>query len=115
MTFWQALFDRIGHLLEIGFDAAWRAIFGNSNRDPELSEAFTVGVIALGAKLAKADGRVTRDEITAFKQVFHVPPEAEKNVGQLFNLARKCFEQRFIHVIISMDSFYIFQIFKRFN
>ncbi len=89
MTFWQALFDRIGHLLEIGFDAAWRAIFGNPNRDPELSEAFTVGVIALGAKLAKADGQVTRDEITAFKQVFHVPPEAEKNVGQLFNLARQ--------------------------
>jgi hypothetical protein len=34
---------------------------------------FTVGVIALGAKMAKADGIVTRDEVTAFKEVFKVP------------------------------------------
>ncbi len=51
--------------------------------------AFTIGVIVLGAKMAKADGRVTRDEIRAFKQVFHVPPEELPNVGRLFNQARK--------------------------
>ena len=89
MDFWRALFDRIGHLLEKGFDAAWRAGFRDGDRDPERSEAFTVGVVALGAKLAKADGRVTRDEITAFKQVFHVPKSEERNVGRLFNLARQ--------------------------
>ena len=32
--------------------------------------AFTVGVIALGAKMAKADGVVTMDEVNAFKEVF---------------------------------------------
>ena len=37
--------------------------------------AFTIGVIVLGAKMAKADGRVTRDEVAAFKQVFHVPAD----------------------------------------
>ncbi|MEO1193464.1 MAG: TerB family tellurite resistance protein [Pseudomonadota bacterium] len=51
--------------------------------------AFTVGVIVLGAKMAKADGQVTPDEVRAFKEVFHVPPEEEKNVGRLFNLARR--------------------------
>ncbi len=51
--------------------------------------AFTVGVIVLGAKIAKVDGQVTPDEVRAFKQVFHVPPEEEKNVGRLFNLARR--------------------------
>ncbi len=51
--------------------------------------AFTIGVIVLGAKMAKADGVVTRDEIDAFKQVFHIPPEEMKNVGRLFNQARK--------------------------
>ncbi|MEQ8653109.1 MAG: TerB family tellurite resistance protein [Kiloniellales bacterium] len=51
--------------------------------------AFTVGVIVLGAKIAKVDGKVTPDEVRAFKQVFHVPPEEEKNVGRLFNLARR--------------------------
>ena len=51
--------------------------------------AFTIGVIVLGAKMAKADGRVTRDEVDAFKQVFHVPLDELKNVGRLFNQARK--------------------------
>ncbi|MFQ5774227.1 MAG: TerB family tellurite resistance protein [Kiloniellaceae bacterium] len=51
--------------------------------------AFTIGVIVLGAKMAKADGRVTRDEIEAFKQVFHVPREELRNVGRLFNQARR--------------------------
>jgi len=51
--------------------------------------AFTIGVIVLGAKMAKADGTVTRDEIDAFKQVFRIPPEEMKNVGRLFNQARR--------------------------
>ncbi|RMD65368.1 MAG: molecular chaperone DjiA, partial [Alphaproteobacteria bacterium] len=51
--------------------------------------AFTIGVIVLGAKMAKADGRVTRDEIRAFKEVFRIPPEELKNVGRLFDRARR--------------------------
>lgn len=51
--------------------------------------AFTVGVIALGAKMAKADGRVTRDEVAAFRQVFRVPREQEALVGRIFNAARR--------------------------
>lgn len=50
--------------------------------------AFTIGVIALAAKLAKADGTVSRDEVDVFKRVFPVPREEEANVGQLFNLAK---------------------------
>lgn len=51
--------------------------------------AFTVGVIVLGAKMAKADGVVHRVEIDAFRQVFHVPPEELKNVGRLFDVAKR--------------------------
>jgi len=51
--------------------------------------AFTIGVIALAAKLAKADGTVTRDEVDVFKRVFPVPREEEANVGHLFNLAKQ--------------------------
>jgi DnaJ like chaperone protein len=51
--------------------------------------AFTIGVIVLGAKMAKADGVVTKDEIQAFRQVFQVPPEEINNVGKVFNQARK--------------------------
>jgi DnaJ like chaperone protein len=51
--------------------------------------AFTIGVIVLSAKMAKADGVVTRDEVQAFREVFHVPPEEIKNVGRIFDMARK--------------------------
>lgn len=51
--------------------------------------AFTVAAIALGAKMAKADGMVTRDEVDAFKQVFHVPQDEMQNVGRIFDQARK--------------------------
>lgn len=51
--------------------------------------AFTIGVIALAAKLAKADGTVTRDEVEAFKRVFPVPHGEDANVGHLFNLAKQ--------------------------
>jgi len=37
------------------------------DRDGTRQIAFTIGVIVLGAKMAKADGRVTNDEIDAFK------------------------------------------------
>lgn len=51
--------------------------------------AFTVGVIALGAKMAKADGVVTDDEVSAFKDVFKVPEGEMKNVARVFNLAKQ--------------------------
>jgi DnaJ like chaperone protein len=56
---------------------------------PEKSVAFTIAVIALGAKLAKADGQVTTDEVRAFRQVFVIPPEEEQNAARVFNLARQ--------------------------
>lgn len=56
---------------------------------PEKSVAFTIGMIALGAKMAKADGVVTEDEIRAFKQVFHVAERDMVAVARVFNLARQ--------------------------
>ena len=51
--------------------------------------AFTIAVIVLGAKMAKADGQVTRDEVTAFREVFQVPPEEIKNVARVFDQAKR--------------------------
>src|SRR5439155_25397422 len=56
---------------------------------PEKSLAFTIGVIALGAKMAKADGVVTGDEVAAFKRVFQVPEEELAGVAKVFNLAKQ--------------------------
>ncbi|MTH97944.1 molecular chaperone DjiA [Roseibium sp. RKSG952] len=53
------------------------------------SVGFTVAMIALSAKMAKADGIVTNDEIIAFRDLFDVPPGEERNVARLFNLAQQ--------------------------
>ncbi len=66
-----------------------RAVPEGEAADATKRVAFTIAVIVLGAKMAKADGRVTRDEIAAFKQVFRIPPEEVGNVGRLFNQARR--------------------------
>jgi DnaJ like chaperone protein len=51
--------------------------------------AFTVGVIALGAKMARVDGEVTGHEVEAFRSFFHVPQAEEKNVERFFNIAKR--------------------------
>jgi DnaJ like chaperone protein len=62
---------------------------GEAGADATKRIAFTIAVIVLGAKMAKADGVVTRDEVNAFRQVFHIPPHELKNVGRVFDRARR--------------------------
>ncbi len=59
--------------------------------DPETRKrvAFSVAMIALSAKMAKADGVVTEDEVRAFQEIFEIPPEEAKHVSQLYNLAKQ--------------------------
>src|SRR5215469_8679461 len=61
----------------------------DSDNSPQPQIAFTIGVIALGAKMAKADGVVTSDEIIAFKEVFKVPKGEMENVSRVFDLAKQ--------------------------
>lgn len=78
MTLWQQIL------------AGFKAMFGGGRAvAPQRSVAFTVAVIALAAKMAKADGRVTHDEIRAFRQSFHVPPQQISQVARVFDLARR--------------------------
>lgn len=65
------------------------AHYGTARPEATRQVAFTIGVIVLGAKMAKADGLVTPDEIRAFREVFQVPPHELKNVGRIFDLARR--------------------------
>lgn len=50
---------------------------------------FTIAVIALSAKMAKADGTVSIHEVEAFDRIFRVPPSEETNVRRIFDLARQ--------------------------
>lgn len=57
--------------------------------DPRRRVTFTIACIALGAKMAKADGEVTRDEVAAFNEVFRTPAGEEAHVRMIFDLARR--------------------------
>jgi DnaJ like chaperone protein len=50
---------------------------------------FTIGVIVLSAKMAKADGKVTKEEIIAFRKKVNIPINEIKNVGRLWDQARQ--------------------------
>jgi DnaJ like chaperone protein len=58
---------------------------GLPGEDPQFSAAVT----ALGAKLAKADGRADPGEFEAFSEVFQPGPGAARDVQRLYDLARQ--------------------------
>src|SRR5262245_42093250 len=61
----------------------------DDGEDATRSIAFTIAVIALAAKMAKADGEVTRDEVAAFGEIFSVPPDQAANVQRFFDQAKR--------------------------
>ena len=65
-----------------------RTVFAG-DREARRRVAFSVALIALSAKMAKADGVVTPDEVDAFQQIFEIPQDEFANVSRLYNLARQ--------------------------
>jgi len=59
------------------------------DRDSDPGVTFTIAIIALAGKMARADGVVTEEEFNIFQRVFGVPPHEEANVRRIFNLARQ--------------------------
>lgn len=86
MSIWTRITEALSALAS---GEALAAVFDKLRTPPERSVAFTIAVIALGAKMAKADGQVTRDEVTAFREVFHIPAREEEAAARVFNLARQ--------------------------
>jgi DnaJ like chaperone protein len=92
----MGIFSRIAGLVAGGAGRVGAAVSGMrallaSLSDPEVRRqaAFTIAMIALSAKMAKADGVVTRPEVDAFCRIFTVPPGEAKNVSRLYNLAKR--------------------------
>ncbi len=50
---------------------------------------FTVALIALSAKMAKADGEVSDEEIRAFEDVMKVPESEKANVYRVYRIAQQ--------------------------
>ena len=86
MSIWTRISEAVAALAK---GEGLSAVFDKLRTPPELSVGFTIAVIALGAKMAKADGLVTRDEVMAFREVFTIPPSEEENAARVFNLARQ--------------------------
>ena len=61
----------------------------HKDNDITKSLAFTAGIIALSAKMAKADGFVSQEEISTFKKLVEIPPENINTVGKLWELAKQ--------------------------
>ncbi len=80
-----ALLDRVPHHIKLRHDPGPNS----AETDARQPVVFTIAAIALGAKMARADGNVTRDEVAAFHEVFEVPPGEEDHVRLVFDLARK--------------------------
>jgi DnaJ like chaperone protein len=59
------------------------------DRDSDPGVTFTIAVVALAGKMAKADGVATEEEFEIFRRIFGVPPDEETNVRRVFNLARQ--------------------------
>lgn len=86
MSIWARISEAVS-ALRAGDSLA--EVFDKLRAPPERSVAFTIAVIGLGAKMAKADGLVTKDEVAAFRQVFHIAKRDEEQAAKVFNLARQ--------------------------
>ncbi len=86
MSIWTRISEAIAALISAGESLI---AFFDRPRPPETSVAFTIAVVALGAKMAKADGQVRPAEVTAFRQVFQIAPRDEAAAARVFNLARQ--------------------------
>ena len=86
MSIWSRIVEALSSLVS---GQGLTEVFESFRTRPERSVAFTIAVIALGAKMAKADGEVTRDEVSAFRRVFVIPKEEEQAAARVFNLARQ--------------------------
>ena len=86
MSIWSRIADALSALAS---GEGLAQVFEKLRTTPDKSVAFTIAVIALGAKMAKADGHVTRDEVTAFREVFHIAAEDEPQAARVFDLARQ--------------------------
>ena len=92
----MALGGPIGAILGIaaghGVDKVRKFDTDESNKNfshNQKEQIFATSVIAISAKLAKVDGKISKSEILAFKKIFEFPAEDEKAISKIFNSAKE--------------------------
>ncbi len=94
MSLWTRLSEIVARLpgaeaVAGAFDRVVEAVRATVSPQERREVAFTIAMIALSAKMAKADGVVTSDEISVVKRLLIVPEAERANVARLFNLAKQ--------------------------
>jgi len=91
MSIWTRIGDIVSRVSGTALSNALETVRTLFAGDPELRRrvAFSVAMIALSAKMAKADGIVTQDEIRAFRQIFLIPDNEARNVARLYDIAKQ--------------------------
>jgi DnaJ like chaperone protein len=91
----MSVWTRLGRLASSGAGAVGSAVWSIHDALKSVTDGqarrqlgFTIAMIALSAKMAKADGVVTHPEVEAFRQIFEIPVGEEGNVSRVYNLAR---------------------------
>ena len=62
---------------------------GGFNAQAQGQRIFALSLIVLSAKLSKADGQVSREELIAVKDKLKIPEHEIKQVGKIFNQAKE--------------------------
>ena len=80
----------IGMMIGGSYDRSARK-FSSSNQisQQQKKNVFALCIIVLSAKIAKADGQVTKEEIYTFKEKFNIQAEEMSEVSKIFNEAKK--------------------------
>ena len=91
MSIWQQIATFVGSFpLGSALAGSIANILDPDNWLPHGREtAFTMSIIALSAKMAVADGVVSRPEVAIFHRLVDIPPGADKHVDRFFALAQQ--------------------------
>jgi DnaJ like chaperone protein len=91
MSIWSRLAEVLTSITSNVISSVVEAVRTLFSGDPETRKqvAFSVALIALSAKMAKADGVVTHEEVSAFREIFDIPEGEERNVARLYDLAKQ--------------------------
>ncbi len=87
MTIWDKIAVAIEEARRRTLGAALEAFAAMKTRRDEA--AFSIALIALSAKIARADGFVTDDEVAAFRKFFAFPEQEASKVRMIFDLAKQ--------------------------